>query len=62
MARNVWGKPIQQFIYSHLGVDLSAGEPGMILPMVDPAAREAEEMMTKPKPSFSIRVTVTSYG
>ncbi len=41
-------------------MDLSAGEPGMILPMVEPAAREAEEMMTKPNPSFSIRVTVTS--
>ena len=39
----------------------SAGEPAMMRPMVEPA-RLAEEMMTKPKPSLSRRVTVTSYG
>jgi hypothetical protein len=33
----------------------------MIRPMVEPA-RDTDEMMTKPKPSFSRRVTVTSYG
>ena len=33
----------------------------MILPMVEPAL-DTLEMMTKPKPSFSNRDTVTSYG
>jgi len=37
----------------------SAGEPAMIRPMVEPA-RDEEEIMTKPKPSFSRLVTVTS--
>ena len=37
----------------------SAGDPAMILPMVDPAL-DTDEMMTNPNPSFSRRVTVTS--
>ena len=35
--------------------------PGIILPMVEPA-RLTLEMITKPKPSFSSRDTVTSQG
>jgi len=37
----------------------SAGDPPIILPIVDPA-RETDDMITNPNPSFSCRVTVTS--